>query len=48
MTAQEQKLKEWLDGYKAKTNQYNEPQRIAHRKEISDYLKQIGKDFNLR
>ena len=47
MITREQKLKEWLDGYKSKIDQYNEPQRIAHRKEISDYLEQIGKDFNL-
>jgi len=48
MTQQEQKLKEWLDGYKARTSKYSEPQRIAHRKEISEYLEQVGKDFNLK
>ena len=48
MTQQEQKLKEWLDGYKSKINQYNEPQRIAHRKEIGEYLEQVGKHFNLK
>jgi len=50
MTKQEQEkgLKEWLDGYKKRINQYNEPQRIAHRKEIESYLKEIGQHFNLR
>ena len=41
MIKEEQKegLKEWLEGYKKRINQYNEPQRIAHRKEKESYLK---------
>ncbi|MAO21135.1 MAG: hypothetical protein CMJ25_10330 [Phycisphaerae bacterium] len=45
---QRQGLNEWLNDYKSKLAQYNEPQRIAHRKEISDYLQQVGRYFNLR
>jgi hypothetical protein len=48
MTKQEQSLNEWLNGYKKRIDQYNEPQRIAHRKEISNYLKEVGNKFNLR
>jgi hypothetical protein len=50
MTKEEQVkgLKEWLDGYKKRIDQYNEPERIAHRKEIESYLKEIGNKFNLR
>jgi len=48
MTKQEQDLKEWLNGYKKRIDQYNEPKRVAHRKEIESYLKEIGQHFNLR
>jgi hypothetical protein len=48
MTKQEQDLSEWLNGYKKRIDQYNEPERIAHRKEIEGYLKEIGNKFNLR
>ena len=48
MTKQEQDLKEWLNGYKKRIDQYNQPQRIAHRKEITNYLIQIGHHFNLK
>tara|TARA_R110002126_G_scaffold164267_1_gene312137 strand:- start:285 stop:431 length:147 start_codon:yes stop_codon:yes gene_type:complete len=48
MTKQEQSLSEWLNGYKKRIDQYNEPQRIAHRKEINNYLKEVGNKFNLR
>jgi hypothetical protein len=48
MTNQEKELQQWLNGYKKRINQYNEPERIAHRKEIESYLKEIGQHFNLR
>jgi hypothetical protein len=48
MTKQEQSLNEWLNSYKERIFRYNEPQRIAHRKEIESYLKEIGNKFNLR
>lgn len=45
---QKEDMQIWWDGYWQRLEQYNEPQRIAHRKEISDYLEQVGKHFNLR
>ena len=48
MTKQEQSLNEWLNSYKKRIDQYNEPQRIAHRKEIENYLEEVGNKFNLR
>lgn len=45
---QRESLNEWLNSYKSKLAQYNEPQRIAHRKEITEYLERVGKYFNLR
>lgn len=41
-------FKEWLDGYKKRIDQYNEPKRVAHRKEIENYLRQVGQHFNLK
>ena len=48
MTKQEKDLQQWLHGYRKKIDQYNEPQRIAHRKEISNFLQSVGQYFNLR
>tara|TARA_B110000977_G_C10751896_1_gene367205 strand:+ start:18 stop:164 length:147 start_codon:yes stop_codon:yes gene_type:complete len=48
MTKQEKDLKEWLNGYKKRIDRYNEPERVAHRKEIESYLKEVGQHFNLR
>jgi len=48
MTKQEKELQQWLDGYKKRIDQYNQPQRIAHRKEIQNYLIQVGHHFNLK
>lgn len=45
---QEQDLQLWWDGYWEKLERYNEPERVAHRKEISDYLESVGQYFNLR
>mgnify|MGYP000078430593 CR=1 FL=1 len=45
---QEKDLKEWLEGYKKRINQYNQPERIAHRKEIESFLQSVGQYFNLR
>ena len=47
MTDQELKLEQWLNSYKERIFRYNEPQRIAHRKEIENYLIQVGHHFNL-
>ena len=48
MTKQEKELQQWLNGYKKRIDQYNEPKRIAHRKEIENYLIQVGHHFNLK
>ena len=48
MTEQEMKLEQWMNSYKQRIFRYNEPQRIAHRKEIESYLKEIGNKFNLK
>ena len=45
---QEKKMQLWWDGYWEKLERYNEPERVAHRKEISDYLESVGQYFNLR
>lgn len=41
-------FKEWLKDYKKKIDQYNEPERVAHRKEIESFLKEVGNKFNLK
>ena len=48
MTKQEQDLQQWWNGYWEKLERYNEPQRVAHRKEIENYLEEVGNKFNLR
>ena len=48
MTKQEQELQQWLDGYKKRIDRHNEPERIAHRKEIRSFLQSVGQYFNLR
>ncbi len=48
MTKQEQSLNEWLEGYKKRIDQYNEPKRVAHRKEIESFLQSVGQYFNLK
>ena len=48
MIKQEQSLNEWLNGYKKRIDRYNEPQRVAHRKEIESFLQSVGQHFNLR
>ena len=45
---QEQDLQQWLEGYKKRIDQYNEPKRVAHRKEIENYLIEVVNKFNLR
>jgi len=45
---QEQDLQQWLNSYKERIFQYNEPQRIAHRKDIESFLQSVGQYFNLR
>ena len=48
MTKQEKELQQWLNGYKKRIDQYNEPKRVTHRKEIENYLKEVGQHFNLK
>ncbi len=45
---QEKEMQLWWNGYWEKLEQYNEPQRIAHRKEIESFLQSVGQHFNLR
>ena len=45
---QKEDMQNWWSEYWQRLEQYNEPQRIAHRKEINEYLEQVGKHFNLR
>jgi len=45
---QKEDMQNWWGEYWQRLEQYNEPQRIAHRKEINEYLEQVGKHFNLR
>ena len=48
MKKQEQSLQQWWNGYWERLEKYNEPERIAHRKEIENYLEEVGNKFNLR
>ena len=45
---QEKEMQLWWDGYWEKLERYNEPERVAHRKEIENYLKEVGQHFNLK
>tara|TARA_R110002153_G_scaffold86830_4_gene215342 strand:+ start:1836 stop:2015 length:180 start_codon:yes stop_codon:yes gene_type:complete len=36
-----------LETFKKRMEEFNKPEAVARRKEIEEYLKQVGIDFNL-